>query len=306
MKEFTEISQPLAAMEVALPAHHYSQWADYLELTKPRMNFLVVITTAVGFYMAGQGGSQWLLLLPTLIGTALTASAASVFNQIQERKFDALMPRTRNRPMAAGRINLRRAVIFGLLLGVAGIFILGCWVNALTAALGAFTLGTYIFLYTPLKRISSLCTLIGAVPGAIPPMMGMTAVTGYLTMEAWVLFGILFIWQIPHFLAIAILYRDDYSAGGFKMLPCVDEGLQFTSRQIVIYSAALVPVSLLPSMLNMAGVYYFVSALLLGIGFWASGWICAASRSRSDARKLFLASIIYLPVLLAILMMDRI
>jgi protoheme IX farnesyltransferase len=283
-----------------------SRLEDFYELTKPRMNLLVVLTTTVGFYMASVGAIHWLLLLHTVIGTALTAAGAAVLNQLVERDFDKLMPRTKNRPLPAGRVLPGEALLYGVAMGVTGIAYHFLFVNQLTALLGATTLLSYLFIYTPMKRWTSLNTIIGAVPGAIPPMMGVTAVTGVLSMQALSLFGILFFWQMPHFLAIAILYRQDYAAGGFKMLPVVDEDLSCTGHQIVLYALALVPVSLMPTMVNMAGVIYFGAALLLGIMFLSYGVSCAVRKTRVDARKLFFASIIYLPLLLLVLMLDRV
>ncbi len=279
--------------------------ADFYELTKPRMNFLVVITTMVGFYMAARVGIDWLLLLHTLLGTALTAAGASVLNQYVERDVDKLMPRTMNRPVPAGRVTPLAALAYGVGLGAAGVVYLALAVNPLTALLGALTLGTYVLLYTPMKRWTTLNTVIGAVPGAIPPMMGFTAAQGALSPEALALFGILFFWQMPHFLAIAILYRDDYARGGFKMLPVVDADLSVTSRQILLYAVALIPASLIPVQFGMAGAAYFTAAALLGFAFLSFCVSCATTRTRTDARKLFFASIVYLPLLLAAMMLDK-
>ncbi|CAN5539365.1 heme o synthase [soil metagenome] len=283
-----------------------SRAVDFYELTKPRMNFLVVITTMVGYCMAGRDRHDWPLMVSALLGTALTAAGASVLNQYVERDLDKLMPRTRNRPLPAGRILPIEALAMGVSMGLAGTIYLAVMVNPLTAALGAITLLTYLFIYTPMKRYSSLNTVIGAIPGAIPPMMGWTAATGVLSVEAIALFAILFIWQMPHFLAIAILYKNDYAAGGFKMLPCVDdERLSITSRQIVLYNLTMIPVSLVPTVVGMAGAAYFTVAVLLGIAYLSFGISVAATRTRVDAKKLFFASIIYLPLLLAAMMIDR-
>src|SRR5687767_9089570 len=222
-------SAPAATSSIAAVP---SRLVDFYELTKPRMNSLVVITTMVGFYVASRGPIDWLLLLHALLGTAMTAASASVLNQLIERNLDALMPRTRNRPLPAGRIAPREALVMGIALGVTGIAYLALLVNPLTALLGFATLASYVFVYTPLKRRTSLNTVIGAVPGALPPVMGCTAALGALSAEAMALFSILFFWQMPHFLAIAILYRNDYALAGFKMLPVLDEDLNFTSRQI--------------------------------------------------------------------------
>ena len=279
---------------------------DFYELTKPRMNFLVVITTMVGYYMAARNWGDWSRLLYALAGTALTAAGSSVFNQFVERKLDVKMKRTQDRPLPGGRVKPLDALLFGLALSVMGVGILALFVNLLTAALGALTLLLYVFLYTPAKQRTSLCTIIGAVPGAIPPVMGFTAVQNAITPTAMSLFAILFIWQMPHFLAIAILYRDDYALGGFRMLPVVDKRMNITARQIVLYSVSLIPVSLLPVLLRLAGTTYFLAALVLGIAFCGFAVLCARSRNRADARQLFLASIVYLPALLTALMIDKI
>lgn len=306
----TTPSQELTSSEMAVTATVVastpSRLADFYELTKPRMNYLVVITTMVGFYMAAGPDTPWLRLVHVAIGTFLTASCASVFNQFIERGYDALMPRTRNRPLPAGRLSLLDAVVFGAVLGITGVSYLFAFVNPLTAFLGAFTVVLYIFVYTPMKRVSSLNTVVGAIPGAIPPMMGFTAVYDAITPGALALFGILFLWQMPHFLAIAILYKEDYRKGGFKMLPVVDDDrLTMTSHQIVVYALALVPMSLVPVTLNMAGPAYLTAAVLCSLAFLSFSLSAAATRTRLDARKLFFASIIYLPVLFAFLMWDK-
>lgn len=282
-----------------------SRLVDFYELTKPRMNFLVVITTAVGYYMAAHHPMEWGRLIHTLLGTLLTAASASVFNQYLEREYDALMPRTADRPLPAGRITPSEALLFGFPMGIVGVAYLALAVNFLTAGLGAITLLSYVLLYTPLKRHSSLNTVVGAIPGAIPPVMGFTAVQNALSPQALALFGILFLWQMPHFLAIAILYRDDYARGGFKMLPVIDRDLTLTSSQIILYSIALIPATLLPAGLGMAGAAYFCLATLLGLAFLTFGISAAASKTRADARKLFLASILYLPLLLGAMMIDK-
>lgn len=294
------ITTPRAAARVA------SRWTDYYELTKPRMNFLVVITTMVGYYVAVRGQLHWPVLACTVVGTAMCAAAASALNQYLERDLDSLMPRTRNRPLAARRIAPRDALRFALVLAVAGVAMLASTVNALTAALGLFTIAGYVLVYTPLKRCTTLNTVIGAVPGAIPPIMGFTAAQNAITPAAIAVFAMLFFWQMPHFLAIAILYRNDYRAGGFRMLPCVDEDLRTTGRMIVLYSVALIPVTMLPTMLGFAGAMYFLAATLMGLSFLSFGVSCAISRSRDDARKLFFASIVYLPLLLAAMMWDKV
>jgi protoheme IX farnesyltransferase len=292
---------------VATTAAAPSRAVDFYELTKPRMNFLVVVTTLVGYFMAnhGEDGANWLRLMHTLLGTALTAAGASVLNQLIERDYDKRMPRTRNRPLPAGRVAPPEALLYGVTLGAIGVVYLAAFVNGLTATLGAITLLGYIFVYTPMKRHTTLNTVIGAIPGAIPPVMGFTAVNNAITPGAIALFCILFFWQMPHFLAIAILYRDDYAAGGFKMLPVVDRDLSITSRQIVLYAVALIPVTLMPTVIGIAGSAYFTAAMLLGLAFLSFAISAAATRTRGDARKLFFASIIYLPVLLAVMMLNK-
>ena len=311
METLVDIQQAPETAELTLDAGAplrsaaWSRLTDFYELTKPRMNFLVVVTTMVGYYMAARGWADWGRVIYTLVGTALTAAGSSVFNQFAERSFDTLMRRTANRPLPGGRVRPIEALIYGIALSIAGVGILALWVNALTALLGALTLLLYVFVYTPAKRRTSLCTIIGAIPGAIPPVMGFTAVQGTLTPQALTLFTILFFWQMPHFLAIAILYRDDYARGGFLMLPVVDEGLAMTGRQILLYSLSLVTVSLMPALLGMSGVIYFAAALMLGLAFTGFGIVCVRTKTRADARQLFLASIVYLPALLAAMMIDK-
>jgi protoheme IX farnesyltransferase len=301
----------LAALDAVDPIRSSdgSRLNDFYELTKPRMNFLVLATTLFGFRMATAGAIHWPLLLSTAIGTLLTASSASVLNQLIERRFDGLMKRTRNRPLPAGRVAPRDALIYGLLLGISGVVYLALLVNPLTAGLGLITILWYLLLYTPSKRFTTLNTVIGAVPGAIPPMMGVAAAQNAITPEALGLFGILFLWQMPHFLAIAILYRQDYAAGGFRMLPCDESNRSFTNRQIILYSIALIPVSLLPAMLGMTTPTYIPVAILLGMAFLAFGIITASSAPadhRASARKLFFASIIYLPLLFTAMTLYRV
>ena len=278
---------------------------DYYELTKPRMNALVVVTTAVGYFMASRGATDWALLIHTVIGTALTAAGASILNQYVERDLDAKMPRTADRPLPAGRVSPLEALVFAVILSAAGVLYLAGLVNPLAAALAALTLGTYVFMYTPLKTRTSICTVVGAVPGAIPPMIGFAAVDGTLSPGAWALFSILFFWQLPHFLAIAILYKDDYALGGMKMLPVLDPGLGFTGRQIMLWSLALIPVSLFPAITGMNGISYFIAATVLGVLFLACSVKCALTGTRVDARRLFFASIIYLPLLLGVMMATK-
>lgn len=300
MRTAADIST-LDAVEAETP----SRLADFYELTKPRMNFLVVITTMVGFSMASHNGMNWLLMFHAIVGTALTAACAAVINQIIERRLDQLMPRTADRPIASGRVTPQEGMVYALVLGITGVAYLMILVNVLTALIGLATILLYIGVYTPLKRVTSLNTVIGAIPGALPPVMGFTAAQNSLSIEALVVFSILFLWQMPHFLAIAIMYQRDYAAAGFKMLPCVDGDQRMTSRMILLYASALLPISLLPSLLGMSGTVYFTAAVLLGLGFFASSISCATTRVRNDARQLFFVSIAYLPLLLGFMMFDK-
>ncbi len=283
---------------------------DYLELTKPNVTWLILMSTAVGFYLASPGtslpGLNFLLLLHTLAGTALVASGTAALNMWMERVADSKMRRTQARPLPAGRLSPPRAFWFGLLLAVAGVAYLGAAVNGLTGFLGAFTCASYLLCYTPLKPRTPHSTLVGAFPGAMPILMGWTAVTGRLSLEGWVLYGILFLWQFPHFLSIAALYREDYARGGIRMLPVVDDArLTATGRQIVAYTAALLAVSLLPAWLGVAGRIYMAGALLLGLGFFYFGWELAARYTRLQARRLLQASVIYLPLVYVLMVLDK-
>ncbi|RMH17229.1 MAG: protoheme IX farnesyltransferase, partial [Acidobacteria bacterium] len=260
---------------------------------------------AVGFVMASPGMVSWALLVHTVIGTALVASGASALNQVIERASDARMRRTARRPLPAGRLGREQALVFGAAVALAGMLYLALLVNLLTAALGALTLSLYVFVYTPLKRHSPLATLVGAVPGAVPPVMGCAAASDALGPLAWSLFGILFLWQMPHFLAIAWLYRSDYARGGFPMLSVLDENGQRTARQAVLYGAALIPVSLLPAVVGASGLAYLVGASVLGVVFLGYGVAFARAIGLPAARRLVLASVLYLPLLLGLLLVDR-
>jgi protoheme IX farnesyltransferase len=278
---------------------------DYLILTKVRITTLVLVTAATGFLLASRDGLDVALLAWTLLGTGLAASGAAALNQVLERAVDARMQRTARRPIPAGRMSATHGLAVGLALSVAGVGVLGARVNLLTAALGAATVLLYVGVYTPLKRMTTLNTIVGAVPGAIPPVMGWTAATGALGAPAGVLFAILFLWQLPHFLAIAWIFRDDYRRGGFPMLPVVDPDGRATGHQVALYCAALVPVSLLPTLLGLTGPTYFFGALVLGVGFLAFGLRMARHRRGREARGVLLASVTYLPLLLALLIIDR-
>jgi protoheme IX farnesyltransferase len=276
---------------------------DLMELTKPRITLLIVLTALLGFALAG--GTFGLTAVALLAGTALVSSGSSALNQVLERQSDASMQRTENRPLPAGRLRPAEALLWSLLLSGGGLAILAISVNLLTAALAALTLITYGFVYTPMKKVSSLATVVGAIPGALPPVGGWAAATGTLASPALILFAIVFLWQMPHFLAIACLYRDDYRRGGMPMLPAVDAEGRFTALQVVIYNAALLPVSLLPSALGIAGGSYLTGALLLGLGLNVAGLLFARRRTQEAARRLLLASVIYLPLLWGLLLLDR-
>ncbi|HWN42789.1 MAG TPA: heme o synthase [Thermoanaerobaculia bacterium] len=280
--------------------------ADLAELTKPGITVMVVLTAGLGFLLGQQEGISFLLLVHTLLGTGLVSAGASTLNQVIERETDALMRRTAQRPLPAGRMDPDVALFFGVALAVAGLAELALGVNLLTALLGAVALAGYVFVYTPLKRVSSLATIIGAIPGAIPPMMGWSAVRNEIDLAAWVLFGILFFWQMPHFLAIAWLCRDDYRDAGFPMLTVSDpEGIR-TARQVLLYGAVLVPVSLMPSLLGLMGSVYFAGALVLGIAYLGFGVAFARSRNTPRARWLMFASILYFPAVLLVMLLDRV
>jgi len=278
---------------------------DWLVLAKARITALVLVTTAAGYVLGSRATVDFGRLGLTLVGTALAAAGAGALNQVAERRADALMRRTASRPVAAGRIGPLRGLVFGLAAGSAGVLWLAVLVNPMTAVLALLTIGLYIGVYTPLKRLTSLNTLVGAVPGAIPPVMGWTAAKGSIDPGAWALFAILYLWQLPHFLAIAWMYREDYARAGFPMLPVVDTGGEWTGRQAVLATAALLPVSLLPTLLGLTGAVYFFGALTLTLAFAAFALGLALSRRRVAARRLLLASVAYLPILLALLVLDR-
>jgi protoheme IX farnesyltransferase len=280
--------------------------ADYVELAKPRIVMMVLVTAFVGFYLGSENIPDYLALFQALLGIALAAGGTLALNQLVERDTDAKMERTRHRPLPDGRLQPRDALWFGLLLTLGGLVYLSLSVNLLSAAVTALITVSYLFCYTPLKLRSSLCVLVGAVPGALPPVIGWVAATGSLDVGAWVLFAIIFLWQVPHTLAIGRLYRDDYARAGIQFLPVIDLNGESTNRQILSHTAALLAVSLLPTLLGLAGPVYFIVALALGIGFLASGIRLALDSTLPRARKLLFASLIYLPVLLLVMALDRV
>jgi protoheme IX farnesyltransferase len=274
---------------------------DVLELVKARLSFLVLITTLVGFLLGWQGPFDWVLLLATLLGTALSAAGAAALNQWWERDIDSRMKRTRDRPLPARRMQPQDALLFGLFFSLSGIAILALFANPRAAFLAFATIAIYILVYTPMKRISSLNTLVGAIPGALPPLIGWVAARGQYDTEGCLLFATLWFWQMPHFLAIAWMYKDDYADGGFVMLTANDPQGSVTSRQALLYSLFLIPVTLMPSILGFNSPIYFFGALALGMAFTTFALRFMMQRSRVAARNLFFSSIIYLPLLLGLL-----
>ena len=280
--------------------------ADYVAFIKPRLVMMILITTAAGFYLGAQQTVHWLLCLHTLIGAGLTAAGVLGLNQYLERDVDAQMKRTQERPLPDGRMNPLEALIAGVVLTGSGMLYLTFIVNALSGFVISLIVVSYLFLYTPLKRKTSLCTLIGAVPGALPPVVGWVAARGTLTGEAWVLFAILFFWQLPHSLAIAYIYREDYANAGFRLLPVIHPDGASTCRQIVINCIALLGIGLLPALYNIAGSLYFFTALVSGVAFLAFGIYLARTRSVKAARYLLYASLLYLPVVFITMALDKI
>ncbi|HEX6976458.1 MAG TPA: heme o synthase [Vicinamibacterales bacterium] len=278
---------------------------DFVALGKPRLNFLVVISALAGYSMAGGDASAVGLLLSTLVGTGLVAGGSSAFNQVIERQPDGLMKRTRMRPLPDGRLQPGESMMFAALTSAVGLAILAIGANFLAAAVAFVTLLTYVVIYTPLKRVSSFATVVGAIPGALPPVIGWAAVRGSLDQGAWVLFGIVFLWQLPHFLAIAWIYREDYARAGFPMLPVIEPDGRSTARQAAVYAAALLPVSLAPTLVGLDGIGYFYGALALTVLFLLLTLQFARTRSIPDARRLFFGSIIYLPILWIVMIAGR-
>ena len=279
---------------------------DFLTLTKPRVNLLVVASALAGYYMASGEDVSAVALVSALVGTALVSGGAAGLNQIAERDTDALMQRTRERPMPAGRLRPVEATAFALALIAAGLLQLGAGANLVAAGVALCTVIGYALVYTPLKRRTAFAMVLGAVPGALPPMIGWAAARGSLEPAAWLLFAIQFLWQLPHFLAIAWLYRDDYARARFPMLPVIEPDGRSTARQAVAYAAALVPASLSPTAVGLSGALYFSGAVVLGLGFLAIAIWFGLRRSESSARTLFMASIFYLPLLWILMIVDRV
>jgi protoheme IX farnesyltransferase len=283
-----------------------SRVADYVALTKPELTFLSVLTALAGYYLGSGGSLSGMGMLHTLLGTAMVGGGAGAINQYMERHLDALMKRTEQRPLPAGRVSAGEALVFGTALTLAGILELVLLVNPLTGFLAALTSVTYLFLYTPLKRITPFSTLVGGIPGALPPVMGWTAARNEINAEAWVLFGILFLWQMPHFLSLAWMYRKDYARAGYRLLTVLDTKGTRTVFYIIASTTALVPVSGLLSATGSTGTIYAAGALLAGIALLVPAVRLASARSSSAARVLFFASLLYLPALMLALVLDRI
>jgi protoheme IX farnesyltransferase len=309
MKVATLLPEPIRCEAVALPPKATpipGRLADYLTLTKPRVAVLVLFTVAAGALLAGGRDVSLAVVCHAVLGTALVAAGASALNQWLERHSDARMRRTANRPLPAGRLLPAEVFLFGTLLGLAGVAYLALALPSPCAAvLAGLTLLWYVGLYTPLKPRTSLNTLVGAVPGAMPPVLGWCAVRGAVTEEAAALFLVLFLWQVPHFLAIAWMYRDEYARAGLCMLPVVDRAGTLTARHMVLYCLVLLPASLVPLLLGAAGPLYLGGAVLLGLGFLASALRFGRHRTAGQARRVLRASLVYLPGLLALLLLDR-
>jgi protoheme IX farnesyltransferase len=278
---------------------------DYLELTKPRITLLILVCTAVGYWFGCGASFHWTILAHALLGTALLASGTSALNQWYEVDSDAKMRRTRGRPLPAGRITRTHGLVFGLLLSAAGFADLWYGTNRLTAALGLFTLLSYLLVYTPLKQRSPACTTVGAIPGAMPPLIGYAAAGHGIDAGGLALFLILFVWQFPHFDAIAWMYRDDYARGGIRMLPVIEPDGASTARRIVVCSLLLIPISLAPLFLGMTGAIYAATAVAAGLGVVYFGARLGRERTLPRARALLLATVFYLPALLWVMVLDR-
>jgi protoheme IX farnesyltransferase len=295
--------QPVAAPEIARPRQG-SLSADLSELTKARLTFMVLLTTLAGFALASHGVFGWARLVHTLIGTALVAICSSILNQAIERETDALMRRTEERPFVTRRLPLTKTIFIGIVLGALGLAELSWFVNGLTMLLAAVTLIVYVVVYTPLKRRTELNTLVGTIPGALPPLIGATGALGHFSVEGWTLFALLALWQLPHFYAIAWLYREDYEAAGLRMVSVDDPKGRRTGIHALVSALILLPVSLLPTLIGHSGLFYGIIAGILSLGFIAMAWRFALQPNRPRARSLFLTSIAYLPLILTALALD--
>lgn len=280
----------------------------YIELAKPRIAVLVLVATALGFFMggAGMGAAEWILLLHTLIGTGLVAGGANALNQYLEADLDAKMDRTRDRPLPSGRLTPSQTLTAGVAASAIGVVHLTLLVNPLAASLAAATLLSYVLLYTPLKRVTAYSLFVGAVPGALPPIIGWAAAAGHLPLRSWLLFLIVFFWQLPHFMAIAWMYREDYRRAGFPVVPVIDPDGTRTNVEMISHSVALLMASLLPTLYGLTGTIYAVGAMALGLGFLLCGVLFVVRKNMEVARLHLLASVIYLPALLLLMLLDKV
>jgi heme o synthase len=281
---------------------HTSRISDYFMLMKPELTLLSVSTAVGSAYIALHGSTQYVLLVHTLIGTILIGGAAGVLNQYIERRYDAMMKRTEQRPLPAGRVQPAEALIFGIVLGVAGLSYLAILTNVVAVTLSMLTLVSYLVIYTPLKRKTPFATIVGGIPGALPPLIGWTIVRGSVSMEAWALFFILFFWQMPHFLSLAWMYRNDYARASYRLLTVLDTTGRITGRQILVYSIALIPASLMPMVVGLAGMFYFFSMVILSFGFLGVAIYFYRVRTNAAARKLFYSSLLFLPAIFFLIM----
>src|SRR5256714_1983374 len=297
-----EVNSPA---EELMPLGAKARLSVYVELTKPRITFLIVLTSAAGFCLGSRGAVNYLLFANAMISIGLLSSGIATLNQFIERDLDGLMRRTASRPLPSGRLAPLEAMWLGVLLTAGAETSLALLVNGLSAVLGLTVIAGYLFLYTPLKTRSTLSTAVGAFPGAMPPLIGWTAARGEIDVAAWVLFAILFLWQFPHFLAIAWMYREDYGRAGIRMLPVVEPEGRVTGQQIIAYSVMLLPVSLLPTVLGLSGKIYLGAAFVVGLLFVASSVRAALSKSNQHARQLLLASVLYLPILFGVMVLNR-
>jgi heme o synthase len=286
-------------------ARTHSRTGDYVTLTKPRLNFLVLLTTAAAYSLGAGPDARLVDLLHTLAGTFMVAGGAAALNQVWERKTDRLMRRTQQRPLADRRLSATQGTVFGLLLTITGAAELWYFINPLSSMVALLTTASYIFFYTPLKLRTSLSTIAGALPGALPAVIGWAAATNTLSIEGWVLFGIVFMWQMPHFLAIAWMYRDEYARAGMPLLPVIEPDGRSTGRQAVLYTAALIPLSMMPTGVGLATVWYLAGAIVLGAILMVLSLEFSVKRNTATARRLFFGSILYLPILWALLVFDH-
>ncbi len=291
--------------QIEAGANSHSRTGDFVTLTKPRLNFLVLLTTAAAYSLGAGPDSRLVDLVHTLLGTFLVAGGAAAINQVWERTTDRLMHRTQRRPMADERLTVAQGTTFGILLTAIGATELAYFINPLSAAVALVTTASYIFLYTPLKLRTSLSTIAGALPGALPAVIGWSAATNTLSIEGWVLFGIVFMWQMPHFLAIAWMYRDEYARAGMPLLPVIEPDGRSTGRQAVLYTAALIPLSMMPTGVGLATPRYLVGALVLGAILMLMSLEFSVKRNLATAKRLFFGSILYLPILWALLVFDN-